>query len=161
MEAGLDDPRRATEEFDGYFGRSTYQEAVDRFLSFDLVIHRWDLARAVGLDDEIAPDDVERLGHAAQGFGDALRESGACGARARAAARRRRADPPARLPRPQSLDLTDGPRSNPWSGRVPESSRDSEVPLVASGNACAWRSVCPSCSPSPSTSSHGQSDGSQ
>jgi hypothetical protein len=68
------DAPEGAQPFDGYFGRSTYQEAVDRFLSFDLVIHRWDVARAVGLDDEIAPDDVERLGHAAQGFGDALRD---------------------------------------------------------------------------------------
>ncbi|MGI8875762.1 MAG: TIGR03086 family protein, partial [Egibacteraceae bacterium] len=78
-QAGLDDPRRATEEFDGHFGRSTYEQAVDRFLSVDLVIHRWDLARAAGLDDELAPDDVARLRDTAQGFGDALRESGACG----------------------------------------------------------------------------------
>jgi hypothetical protein len=41
---GLDDPRRADEELDGCFGRTTYKRAVDRFVSFDLVIHRWDLA---------------------------------------------------------------------------------------------------------------------
>ncbi|MDP8978310.1 MAG: hypothetical protein M3N17_07005 [Actinomycetota bacterium] len=66
---------RASEEFEGYFGRRTYGQAVDRFLNFDLVIHRWHLARAAGLNDRIAPHDVERLHDTA----DALRESGACG----------------------------------------------------------------------------------
>lgn len=78
-QADLDDPHRAAEQFDGYFGRTTYAKAVDRFLSFDLVIHRWDLARAAGLDDRLDPADVARLRETAQGFGDALRESGACG----------------------------------------------------------------------------------
>jgi uncharacterized protein (TIGR03086 family) len=69
----LDDPASAGTEFDGFFGRSRYDEAVDRFLNFDLVVHGWDLARAAGLDDSIAPDDIARVREKAESFGDAMR----------------------------------------------------------------------------------------
>ena len=75
----LEDPARANEEFDGFTGRSTFETAVDRFLSFDLVVHRWDLARAAGLDDRIDPDDVARVQAAAEAFGDAMRAPGVFG----------------------------------------------------------------------------------
>src|SRR5829696_4432047 len=42
IQADLDDPERAGAEFDGYFGRTRWEEAVDRFLNTDLVIHGWD-----------------------------------------------------------------------------------------------------------------------
>lgn len=58
---GLDAPQHAAEEFDGAMGRQRFDQAVDRFLSFDLVVHRWDLARAAGLDDEMPPADLEAL----------------------------------------------------------------------------------------------------
>lgn len=73
VQADLDDPARAGAEFDGFFGRSTFAEAVDRFLSFDLLVHGWDLARAAGLDEAIAEPDLEWLERAAAGFGDAMR----------------------------------------------------------------------------------------
>lgn len=59
-QAALDDPALANEEFNGFSGRTTFAEAVDTFLSFDLVIHRWDLARAADLDDTIAEIDIEQ-----------------------------------------------------------------------------------------------------
>ena len=58
VQRDLEDRERATEEFDGLLGRTTFEAAVDRFLSFDLVIHGWDLARAANLDDRIDPDEV-------------------------------------------------------------------------------------------------------
>jgi uncharacterized protein (TIGR03086 family) len=69
----LDDPKAAGTEFDGFFGRSRYDEGVNRFLSFDLVVHGWDLARAAGLDDRIDPDEVARVREQADAFGDAMR----------------------------------------------------------------------------------------
>ena len=63
-QAALDDPEMAAAEFDGFAGRTTFAEAVDRFLSFDLVIHRWDLARAVDLDDTIPEVDLDQAEHA-------------------------------------------------------------------------------------------------
>lgn len=78
--ADLTDPGRAETGFDGYFGRTTFAAAVDRFVNFDLVVHRWDLARAAGLDERIDPDDVRWARGAADSFGDSLRSSGVCGA---------------------------------------------------------------------------------
>ena len=62
VQADLDDPVRAAEEYDGRFGRSSFAAAVDGFVCFDLVVHGWDLARATGQDELVDPDEVERIG---------------------------------------------------------------------------------------------------
>ena len=49
---------RAGTEFDGFFGRSTFAQGVDRFLCSDLVLHGWDLARATGLDETMDPAEI-------------------------------------------------------------------------------------------------------
>jgi uncharacterized protein (TIGR03086 family) len=80
MQADLDDPARAGEEFDGYFGRTTFATAIGRFVCFDLQIHRWDLGRATGLDVHLDPAELPELWRTAEGFGDSLRSEGVCGA---------------------------------------------------------------------------------
>jgi uncharacterized protein (TIGR03086 family) len=75
----LNDPKLAEEEFDGFFGRTSFESAVDRFLSIDLVIHRWDLAKAIGGDLEIPAADVEAAFAAARAFGDTGRSPGVFG----------------------------------------------------------------------------------
>lgn len=77
--ADLEDPVASSIEFDGFFGRTRFDAAVDRFLSLDLVVHRWDLAHGLGLDDAIAPADIARATAAAEQFGDAMRGPGAFG----------------------------------------------------------------------------------
>ena len=42
-------------------GRMSIAEHIDGVVSADLVLHRWDLARAAGLDDTIDPDEVARM----------------------------------------------------------------------------------------------------
>ena len=79
IQAGLDDEERAAAEFDGYFGRTRFDDAVDRFLSFDLIVHRWDLARATGGDETIPVEDLSFIEEKTAGFGDTLRSSGAVG----------------------------------------------------------------------------------
>lgn len=79
VEGHLRDPQTAGATFDGYFGRSTFAEAIDRFISFDLVVHRWDLARATGQDDRMPPEEVTRLLAESQTFGDAMRGPNAFG----------------------------------------------------------------------------------
>jgi uncharacterized protein (TIGR03086 family) len=79
MQAELDEPARASAEFEGYVGRSTLADAVDRFVCFDLVVHRWDLARATGLDDRLPPTEVATLRVVAEEFGVAIRGHGVCG----------------------------------------------------------------------------------
>jgi uncharacterized protein (TIGR03086 family) len=66
----LRDPDLAGTTFEGLLGTSSFESAVDRFLSFDLVVHRWDLARAAGLGDHepMDPDDVRSLTEIAHAF---------------------------------------------------------------------------------------------
>jgi uncharacterized protein (TIGR03086 family) len=79
VQSTLDDPARADTEFDGFLGRSSFSAAVDRFLNCDLVIHRWDLARATGQDETMSPQDAARVLEIARGFGDEFRGPGAFG----------------------------------------------------------------------------------
>jgi len=79
MQAALDDPATAQTEFDGFFGRTTFEKAVDRFVLFDLLVHGWDLAKATGQDASISAEDLERLEQGAQQFGDAARAPGVFG----------------------------------------------------------------------------------
>jgi uncharacterized protein (TIGR03086 family) len=73
VQADLEDPQRAGAVYQGFGGESTFEQGVDRFLSFDLVVHGWDLARAVGLDERMDPEEVRRLSEEVHGFGDAMR----------------------------------------------------------------------------------------
>jgi uncharacterized protein (TIGR03086 family) len=81
MLAALDDPATADTEYDGMFGRTTLAETVDGFMSTDLVVHAWDIARATGLEQHEAmpADEVERLDAQLRGMGDAIRSPGAFG----------------------------------------------------------------------------------
>jgi uncharacterized protein (TIGR03086 family) len=79
VQGDLDDPARATTEFEGSMGKMTFEGAVDRFLCVDLVVHGWDLAHAAGLDDHIDAEDVARVRSIAEGFGDAMRSPRAFG----------------------------------------------------------------------------------
>lgn len=79
IRAALGTPDVATKEFEGYFGRTTFARAVDSFVSFDLVVHRWDLAHATGLDERLAPEEIAHIRAAAEGFGPSLRFPNVCG----------------------------------------------------------------------------------
>ena len=60
VQANLDDPARAKAEYEGFSGKSTFEEGVDRFVCGDLTVHGWDLARATGLDERMDPDEIRR-----------------------------------------------------------------------------------------------------
>lgn len=79
MQDILDDPERAELEYDGYFGRTSLQQTVDRFLGFDLLVHGWDIARATGQDETLPADEVHRVYAEALSLGDSLRLGGVCG----------------------------------------------------------------------------------
>jgi uncharacterized protein (TIGR03086 family) len=49
MQAALDDANVAATTFEGYFGPTTIGAVVDRFYTMDLIVHRWDIATALGL----------------------------------------------------------------------------------------------------------------
>jgi uncharacterized protein (TIGR03086 family) len=79
VRANLEDPAKAKAEYEGFMGKSTFEGGVDKFLSTDLVVHGWDLAKATGQDDTIDPDEIPRVQKVAESFGDALRSPGAFG----------------------------------------------------------------------------------
>lgn len=79
VSARLEDPDRATETYEGHFGVRTFEWAVDNFLSFDLVVHGWDLARATGQDEAIDPAEVARIRADAEAWGDMARAPGVFG----------------------------------------------------------------------------------
>lgn len=79
VQSALDDPARAKLTYEGFFGTTTFEDAVDRFLAFDLVVHRWDLARATGGDETVSDEDAELVIAGAAGFGEALHSEGVCG----------------------------------------------------------------------------------
>lgn len=76
----LHDPEAAAAAFEGeVFGRTTFAEAIDRFVSFDLLVHRWDLAQAAGIPVTLPADEVATAFDTAMGFGEVLRGPGTFG----------------------------------------------------------------------------------
>ncbi len=76
----LEDPEIAVRTYEGFFGETTFEASVDRFLSADLIVHAWDLARATGQDDSIPAEDIESMWASAEGFDEsAMRSPGAFG----------------------------------------------------------------------------------
>lgn len=74
----LSDPAVAGREYDGYFGRTTVGETLLGFFGLDLVVHRWDLATAAGIDERMTDDELTFLEERADNLGDALYSEGVC-----------------------------------------------------------------------------------
>lgn len=81
LRATLEDPETAARTFDGPGGRVTLEQAVDRFITADVLVHTWDLARATGLDEYLDPASVSRLLDGMEPYDAALRASGHYGPR--------------------------------------------------------------------------------
>jgi len=81
IQAALDDPTIAGLEFEGELGQATFEMAIDRFASADLVVHTWDLARATGLDEALDPGEVHRVFEEMRPMDEMLRKSGNFGPR--------------------------------------------------------------------------------
>lgn len=74
----LADPTVAGTEYDGVFGRTTVGQSIVAFHGFDMVVHRWDIAVAAGLDERLTDDELGMLERSADGFGDHLYDDGVC-----------------------------------------------------------------------------------
>ena len=57
--AGLADPVRSNAVWPTYFGELTFQQAVPAFMTGEIAIHTWDLARALGADETLDSEAVE------------------------------------------------------------------------------------------------------
>jgi uncharacterized protein (TIGR03086 family) len=79
VQAALDDPATAGQEYDGMFGPTTFDQSINQFICADLVVHTWDLARATGLDERLPQDEVKAVFESLRPLGDKLRSPGAFG----------------------------------------------------------------------------------
>jgi uncharacterized protein (TIGR03086 family) len=61
IESCLDDDEIAKAERDTPMGTKTFEDAFDMIALSDVVIHTWDLARGAGLDENLDPNEVQRL----------------------------------------------------------------------------------------------------
>jgi len=79
MAALLADPARAAAPYESMFGPTTIGDVVDRFITFDVVIHTWDIARATGGDEALDPDEVTTGLAFAEQMADQMRVPGGMG----------------------------------------------------------------------------------
>lgn len=68
----------ASAGFDGGFGPSTIGGTLVQFYVWDMIAHRWDIARGAGLEAELTSTELDRLDRGITGFGDALYMDGIC-----------------------------------------------------------------------------------
>ena len=77
--AVVDDPATCATAYDGYFGPTTVGATIDTFLAMDLIVHRWDLARATGQEATIEDAEIARVRRDVAGLGDAVRQANVFG----------------------------------------------------------------------------------
>ncbi|NEK59670.1 TIGR03086 family protein [Geodermatophilus sabuli] len=73
VEAVLADPELSARPTETPAGSMPGVDLVDRVASADLVLHRWDLARATGQDDTIDPDELAAMWPGLQEIPDVMR----------------------------------------------------------------------------------------
>jgi uncharacterized protein (TIGR03086 family) len=54
------DPEAAGKEVNGPTGKMPAGEIINRFVTMDVLVHTWDLARTVGADERLDEDSVQR-----------------------------------------------------------------------------------------------------
>lgn len=64
--------------FEGYFGPTTIGDTLANFYGFDLVVHRWDLARGGGLDTDFTDDEMDAVEASLGQFGEHVYDEGVC-----------------------------------------------------------------------------------
>jgi uncharacterized protein (TIGR03086 family) len=79
VEAILADPELAARQVESPAGTMAGADMVDQVVSADMVLHRWDLARATGQDDAIDAGELERMWPGLQQIPDVMRVPGAFG----------------------------------------------------------------------------------
>jgi uncharacterized protein (TIGR03086 family) len=54
------DPQALAKEIDGPLGKMPASQVIGQFVAMDMLVHTWDLARAVGADERLDEDFVRR-----------------------------------------------------------------------------------------------------
>lgn len=82
LQAVLDDPSASAASISHpRAGTHRLDVAIDAFVTGDVLVHTWDLARATGLDETLDPAEVSRLLDGMEPYDEVLRSSGQYGAR--------------------------------------------------------------------------------
>lgn len=76
----LADPVVAGRDIDGFFGPTTIGATVGQFYGWDMLVHRWDLAQAMGREAGLSDNEVDEIEAAVPLFGEALHMPGICAA---------------------------------------------------------------------------------
>ena len=76
--AAVADDDVAEQAYDGFFGPTTVGATLEQFYVWDMVVHRWDVARSVGADPALTEAELDRVEAGADSFGDALYMEGIC-----------------------------------------------------------------------------------
>lgn len=85
MTALAGDPEFTQRAMDTAVGGMTVGEALLHFHVFDLIVHRWDLARSQGRDEVFTEEEMDRVEAALDSFGDRAYSPGILGERIEAA----------------------------------------------------------------------------
>jgi len=64
--------------YDGYFGPTTVGATLEQFYVWDMLVHRWDVATAAGLDAGLTDAELDRIEQGADSFGEGLHMEGIC-----------------------------------------------------------------------------------
>ncbi len=68
----------ATTAYDGHFGPTTVGDTLAQFYIWDMVVHRWDIARSAGADTTFSDAEIDQVERGADNFGEALYMDGVC-----------------------------------------------------------------------------------
>ncbi len=74
----LADDDHVDRAIDWFFGPTTIGATITQFYVWDMYVHRWDLARAAGLDADLTDAELDRIEQGANSFGEALHMDGMC-----------------------------------------------------------------------------------
>ena len=67
-----------TRTYDGYFGPTTVGDTLRDFYGFDLIVHRWDLGRALGHEVDWSEAEMDHVETSIEGFGPTMYSEGIC-----------------------------------------------------------------------------------
>ena len=81
LQGALADEATAARTFDMRGQTHSIAQAIDMFVTGDLVVHTWDVARATGLDETLDPDEVHAMYEGMLPYDEMLRQSGQYGPR--------------------------------------------------------------------------------
>jgi len=73
------EPQALAEEIDGPAGKMPAGQIISRFVTMDLLVHTWDLARAVGASERLDEDSVRRAYETLKPMDTMIRQPGVFG----------------------------------------------------------------------------------